>query len=122
MLDLKYSSMPHPEPGQLFWRIPVLQAQALNNIGMDELFEALEKHHQYLGESGELQHRRKARRRRVALPRQAEVRRRLMTKARTDSAFAFSLKRSAKGRLIRMLRQCKFWKVRCCGSRIKRET
>ena len=63
MLDLKYSSLPHPEPGQLFWRIPVLQAQALNNIGMDELFEALEKHHQYLGESGELQRRRKARRR-----------------------------------------------------------
>ena len=100
MLDLKYSNLPHPEPGQLFWRIPVLQAQALNNIGMDELFEALEKHHQYLGESGELQRRRKARRREELLSRiEYEVRRRLMTKARTDSAFAHFLEEVSEGKI-----------------------
>jgi len=100
MLELKYSNLPHPEPGQPFWRIPVLQAQALNNIGMTELFEALEQHHQYLGESGELQRRRKVRRREELMSRvEYEVRRRLTTKARTDSDFAQFLDEVSDGKI-----------------------
>ncbi len=100
MLDLKYSNLPHPEPGQSFWRIPVLPAQALNNIGMTELYEAIEQHHQYLGESGELDRRRKTRRREELLSRvEYEVRRRLTTKARTDSAFAHFLEEVSEGKI-----------------------
>ncbi|MGE0820712.1 MAG: methylmalonyl Co-A mutase-associated GTPase MeaB [Candidatus Binatia bacterium] len=85
MLDLKYSNLPHPEPGQPFWRIPVLPTQAVNNLGMDELFEAMESHHNFLLESGELQRRRKARRREDLLSRvEYEVRRRLTVKSHSD--------------------------------------
>jgi LAO/AO transport system kinase len=78
----------------------VLQTQALNNVGMDELFEALGKHHQYLTESGDLQRRRKARRREELLSRvEYEVRRRLTTKAKTDSAFAHFLDEVSDGKI-----------------------
>ena len=67
---------------------------------MDELFDALEKQHQYLGESGELQRRRKARRREELLSRvEYEVRRRLTTKARTDSDFAHFLEEVSEGKI-----------------------
>src|SRR5882672_10241473 len=63
MLELKYSAK-HPEPGDPpMWKIPVLPTQALNNIGMVELFQAIEDHHRFLQETGELARKRKTRRR-----------------------------------------------------------
>src|SRR5262249_5924128 len=59
MLELKYSAK-HPEPGDPpLWKIPVLPTQALNNVGMMELFQAIESHHQFLQDTGELLRKRK---------------------------------------------------------------
>lgn len=89
MLELKYSNQPPREAAQLQWRIPVLATQAVNNIGTKELFDAIESHHRFLLTSGELDRRRKARRREELLSRiEHEVRRRLTARARTNATLA----------------------------------
>jgi LAO/AO transport system kinase len=89
MLELKYSNQPSRESGQPQWRIPVLATQAVNNVGIKELFDAIEAHHHFLLASGELDRRRTARRREELLSRvEYEVRRRLTARARTDTALA----------------------------------
>src|SRR5256886_3723962 len=88
MLELKYSRGPGEAPSSQ-WKIPVLATQAVNNIGLTELFQALEAHHRFLRDTGELEGRRKARRREELLARvEYEVRRRLTLRARTDPALA----------------------------------
>ena len=85
MLELKYSSRSPSAAAQPQWRIPVLATQAVNNVGMEELFQAIESHHRFLTETGELERRRKSRRREELLSRvEYEVRRRLTAKAGTD--------------------------------------
>ncbi len=82
------------------WRIPVLAAQAVNNIGMGELFQAIEDHHRFLGESGELERRRKARRREELLSRvEYEVRRRLTAKAGTDPVLTRLIEEVSEGKV-----------------------
>ena len=88
MLELKYSRGLGEVPSSQ-WKIPVLATQAVNNIGLTELFQALEAHHRFLRDTGELEDRRKARRREELLARvEYEVRRRLTLRARTDPALA----------------------------------
>jgi len=88
MLGLKYSRN-EAEPQGPVWKIPVLSAQAVNNIGMVELLEAIESHQRFLMESGELEHRRRARRREDLLARiEYEVRRRLTARADKDPELA----------------------------------
>ncbi len=89
MLELKYSAR-HPEPGDPpMWKIPVLPTQAVNNIGIRELFQAIEEHHRFLQDTGELVRKRKTRRREELLSRvEYEARRRLTTRAQTDPALA----------------------------------
>jgi LAO/AO transport system kinase len=100
MLELKYSNQAPREAGQPQWRIPVLPAQAVNNIGIAELFAAIEAHHQFLIDSGELGRRRKARRREELLSRiEYEVRRRLVEKAHTNSALAQLFDDVGKGKI-----------------------
>lgn len=100
MLELKYSNRSPSEGGQPQWRIPVLPTQAVNNIGMSELFQAIEDHHRFLSESGELERRRKARRREELLSRvEYEVRRRLTLKAKTDPNLARFLDEVSEGRV-----------------------
>jgi len=100
MLELKYSNRPQSEAGQSQWRIPVLPTQAVNNIGMSELFQAVEDHHRFLNESGELERRRKARRREELLSRvEYEVRRRLTLKAKTDPDLAGFLDQVSEGKI-----------------------
>jgi LAO/AO transport system kinase len=100
MLELKYSAK-HPEPGDPpLWKIPVLPTQALNNIGMMELMQAIESHHRYLQETGELERKRKARRREELLSRvEYEARRRLTTRAQTDPALAQLLEEVSEGKI-----------------------
>jgi LAO/AO transport system kinase len=100
MLELKYSAR-HPEPGDPpIWKIPVLPTQALNNIGMTELMQAIESHHRYLQETGELERKRKARRREELLSRvEYEARRRLTTRAQTDPALAQLLEEVSEGKI-----------------------
>jgi LAO/AO transport system kinase len=99
MLELKYSAK-HPEPGDPpMWKIPVLPTQALNNIGMTELFQAIGNHHRFLQETGELDRKRKARRREELLARvEYEARRRLLTRAQTDPALAQLLDEVSEGK------------------------
>jgi LAO/AO transport system kinase len=69
-------------------------------VGLSELFQAIETHHQFLTDSGELERRRKERRREELLSRvEYEVRRRLTTKARTDTAFAQFLEDVSEGKI-----------------------
>ncbi|ETW96551.1 MAG: hypothetical protein ETSY1_26195 [Candidatus Entotheonella factor] len=49
------------------WEIPVLATQAHVNVGMTELYEAIEQHHTRLRETGQLAERRRAHRRRELL-------------------------------------------------------
>ena len=100
MLELKYSAK-HPEPGDPpLWKIPVLQAQAVNNIGMTELFQAIEDHHRFLQDTGELDRKRKTRRREELLSRvEYEARRRLTTRAQTDPTLAQLLDDVSEGKI-----------------------
>jgi LAO/AO transport system kinase len=99
MLELKYNAK-HPEPDDPpLWKIPVLAAQALHNIGMPELFQAIEDHHRFLRDTGELARKRKARRREELLARvEYEARRRLTARARTDPILAQLLDEVSEGK------------------------
>lgn len=100
MLELKYSGRAPGEASQPQWRIPVLAAQAVNNIGMTELFQAIEDHHRFLMETGELDRRRKTRRREELLSRvEYEVRRRLTAKAGTDPALTRLIEEVSEGKV-----------------------
>lgn len=99
MLELKYSAK-HPEPGDPpMWKIPVLPTQALNNLGMVELYQAIENHHQFLQETGELAQKRQKRRREELLSRvEYEARRRLTTRGQTDPVLAQLLDEVGEGK------------------------
>ena len=87
MLELKYSNRPASEVDKPLWKIPVLATQAVNNIGLTELYDAVQSHHKFLTETGEIERRRKARRREELLTRvEYQVRRRLMDGAESDPA------------------------------------
>jgi LAO/AO transport system kinase len=99
MLELKYSGRGAGK-GAPQWKIPVLAAQAVNNVGMTELFQAIESHRQFLVETGELERRRQARRREELLSRvEYEVRRRLTAKAGTDLALTQLLEEVGEGKI-----------------------
>jgi LAO/AO transport system kinase len=100
MLELKYSGRAPGEVSQSQWRIPVLAAQAVNNIGMTELFQAIEDHHRFLVETGELDRRRKTRRREELLSRvEYEVRRRLTAKVGTDPVLTRLIEEVSEGKV-----------------------
>ncbi|MDP2951940.1 MAG: methylmalonyl Co-A mutase-associated GTPase MeaB [Chloroflexota bacterium] len=45
------------------WQVPVIPTQGINNTGIDELLQQIEKHHRFLEESGQLNRRRREQRR-----------------------------------------------------------
>jgi LAO/AO transport system kinase len=51
-------------PKQSWWQVPVLATQAVNNVGIEELFKQIEKHRHALEGSGQLEQRRREQRRR----------------------------------------------------------
>ncbi|MCX5999535.1 MAG: methylmalonyl Co-A mutase-associated GTPase MeaB, partial [Chloroflexi bacterium] len=65
--------MLHQSPKQSWWQVPVVATQAVNDIGMRELYEHLERHRRALEESGQLALKR-AKRRRTDLLRTIENR------------------------------------------------
>src|SRR5215813_4961184 len=100
MLELKYSSRSPSESALPQWKIPVLAAQAVNNVGMSELFQAIEDHHRFLVETGELERRRKTRRREELLSRvEYEVSRRLTAKAGTDPVLTQLIEEVSEGKV-----------------------
>ncbi|MBM3166543.1 MAG: methylmalonyl Co-A mutase-associated GTPase MeaB [Chloroflexi bacterium] len=54
-------------PKERWWQVPVLATQAVNNVGIEELFKQIEKHRQALEGSGQLLERRRQQRRREFL-------------------------------------------------------
>ena len=60
-------NMLHLHTGQTWWEVPVLATQAVNDVGIDELFKQIEKHRQTMEETGELCKRRQEQRRREFL-------------------------------------------------------
>ena len=89
MLELKYSNRP-----------AVLATQAINNVGLQELFEAMESHHRFLADGGELEQRRTTRRQEELLARvEYAVRRRLTDQLELDPALARLFEEVGAGRL-----------------------
>jgi LAO/AO transport system kinase len=100
MLELKYSSRPPGEAGQPQWKIPVLATQAVNNIGITELFQAIEQHHEFLLDTQELERRRKTRRREELFTRvEYDVRRRLSVRGSSDPVLQQLLEEVSEGKL-----------------------
>ena len=62
MVELKMMLQLHSK--QNWWQPPVITAQALNNVGMEELYEAILKHRKALEETGRMSQRRLEQRRR----------------------------------------------------------
>ena len=52
---------PKPPPGQPAWRPPIVAASAVSGAGLDDLLEALGRHHEFLEASGERRRRTEAR-------------------------------------------------------------
>jgi LAO/AO transport system kinase len=89
MLELKSANTSSSRTPSPSWKIPVLATQAVHNVGLSELFQAIEAHHRFLSDTGELERRRKARRREELLSRVAyEVRHRLTSQVRVDADLA----------------------------------
>jgi LAO/AO transport system kinase len=65
LMDLRMLVHMHAEPDG--WEIPVLATQAHANVGITDLYEAIQHHHTRLRETGQLTERRRAHRRRELL-------------------------------------------------------
>jgi LAO/AO transport system kinase len=67
MAELRFSAHLHytsrAGPGDVDWEVPVLAAQAVNDVGIAELLEAIRRHRAALERAGALEGRRRARRR-----------------------------------------------------------
>jgi LAO/AO transport system kinase len=57
------TAMLHQSPKQSWWQVPVVSAQAANDVGITDLYEQIEKHYAALRESGRLDTRRRKQRR-----------------------------------------------------------
>jgi LAO/AO transport system kinase len=98
MLELKYSNQ---SPGEATpWKIPILATQAVNNVGIAELFQAVENHHRFLLDTKDLDRRRRARRREELFTRvEHDVRRRLSIRGSSDPALQQLLEEVSEGKL-----------------------
>jgi len=67
MAELKFSVHLHytssAQPRDVDWEVPVLAAQAVNDVGMDALLQQIRRHRTVLEQAGALEKRRQARRR-----------------------------------------------------------
>ena len=54
--------MVHQSPKQSWWQVPVLATQAINDVGIKELYQQIEQHYQALEQSGKLALRRRQQR------------------------------------------------------------
>jgi len=66
-LVVELKSMLHMRTDQSWWEVPVLETQAVNDMGIDELFKQIQKHRQTLEETDHLSGRRREQRRREFL-------------------------------------------------------
>jgi len=66
-LIVELRNMLHMRSDQSWWEVPVLETQAIHDIGIDELFKQVQKHSQTMKETGQLSGRRREQRRREFL-------------------------------------------------------
>jgi LAO/AO transport system kinase len=62
-LVVELESMLSLTPKNSYWQVPVLTAQAVNNVGIEELYQAIEKHRSVLASTGKLSQQRQKQRR-----------------------------------------------------------
>jgi LAO/AO transport system kinase len=93
-------AMLHMSPRQAVWQVPVMAAQAVNNIGIEELAQAMEQHRKALEESSQLASRRKEQRRAEFLHSiEQRIRDRLVKVIAGDGQLTSSLEKVEKGEL-----------------------
>jgi LAO/AO transport system kinase len=66
-LVVELGMMVHFRSGETWWQVPVVATEAINNVGIEELYGQIEKHRQALEETGRLAQRRQKQRRREFL-------------------------------------------------------
>ena len=96
--DLK--QMLRLNPKNEWWEIPVLTTEAINNVGIDELYEGIKNHRKALEEAGQLDIRRKAQRRAEFLQVvERSVRERILALIEKNEQLMVSLKRVEQGEI-----------------------
>jgi LAO/AO transport system kinase len=104
MAELKFSVHLHytsgAPPKDVDWEVPVLAAQAVNDVGVDALLEQIRRHRHVLEQAGALEKRRQARRRADLEARLAEeFTAQVTARVQTDPALASTLEAVTAGRL-----------------------
>lgn len=96
--DLK--QMLRLNPKYEWWEIPVLTTEAINNVGIDELYEGIKNHRKALEEAGQLDIRRKAQRRAEFLQVvERSVRERILALIEKNEQLTVSLERVEQGEI-----------------------
>ena len=96
--DLK--QMLRLNPKHEWWEIPVLTTEAINNVGIDELYEGIKNHRKALEEAGQLDIRRKAQRRAEFLQVvERSVRERILALIKKNEQLTVSLERVEQGEI-----------------------
>jgi LAO/AO transport system kinase len=62
-LVIELEMMLHQNPKRAWWQVPVIATQAVNEVGIDELYQAIERHRQVLEQDGRLASKRRQQRR-----------------------------------------------------------
>jgi LAO/AO transport system kinase len=104
MAELRFSVHLHytggAAPKDVDWEIPVLAAQAVNDVGIAELLEATQRHRAKLTQSGALEKRRQSRRRaELEALLVEEFASQVMARVQTDAALAKTLEAVSEGSL-----------------------
>ena len=87
-------------PRESWWQIPVLTTQAVNDIGIEEVYEHIERHREALGATGRLSHRRQEQRKMEFIETiEQGIRARLLELAEKDGRLAASLEKVEQGSL-----------------------
>ncbi|MBI2918012.1 MAG: methylmalonyl Co-A mutase-associated GTPase MeaB [Chloroflexi bacterium] len=93
-------AMVEMSPKLPWWHIPVLATQGHHNVGLDHLAEAIQSHRRALEESGEMNRRRRVRRRREFMRiLEQELTQRLLQIMSSDGTWANTLSRVEQGDL-----------------------
>jgi LAO/AO transport system kinase len=87
-------------PKHEWWEVPVLTTEAINNVGIDEMYQGIKNHRKALEDAGQLDIRRKAQRRAEFLEVvERSVRDRILALIRQNERLADSLERVEKGEI-----------------------
>ena len=93
-------TMLHLHNGSKWWDVPALAAEAINNVGIEELYQQIQKHRHVLEETGRLSQRRQKQRRDEFLEAiKQKVAKRIMRTIERDSELTGYIQRVQNGEL-----------------------